>query len=260
MGDDELANSLSGSQKNIVLLGIFDSGVGGFSVYRKIKKITRANCIYYGDCQRAPYGNRKESEIVDFIQDDIQFLQEKGVTHFVNACNSMSVLTTDVVLKKCGVDHKRYIDMIRAFDRQATFPSNAIVLVIATAATIHSGAYQEVLTKKGVVVFDFIYEDLAGAIENNESRETLLVIIERSIKYAQSTMATHIVYGCTHYPLVASLFVEVKEKLGWCGEFVDPAVFVAEEVRSWNLQGEGSFLPYSSKDTPAFIKNVITFL
>jgi glutamate racemase len=48
------------------LLGIFDSGVGGFSVYRKIKEASSVNTLYYGDCERAPYGNREDLEIVEF--------------------------------------------------------------------------------------------------------------------------------------------------------------------------------------------------
>jgi glutamate racemase len=242
------------------LLGIFDSGVGGFSVYKKIRNATRSNCIYYGDCARAPYGNRDEAEIVQFIKDDIVFLQEKGVTHFVNACNSMSVLTTNTLLNECNVRQEKYVDMIRAFDKHAQFPPVAVVLVIATKATIRSGAYQEVLQNKGIEVLTFIYEDLAGAIEANKSREELLQIIERSTTYAKEHHVTHIVYGCTHYPLVERLFNEVKEKVAWDGEFIDPAVYVAQEIKAWNLSGDGSFVPYSSKDTPAFINNVIKFL
>jgi glutamate racemase len=242
------------------LLGIFDSGVGGFSVYKKIRNATRANCIYYGDCMRAPYGNREEAEIIGFIKDDIAFLQDKGATHFVNACNSMSVLTTNTLLDDCNVSQEKYVDMIRAFDMYAEFPPDATVLIIATKATIRSGAYQEVLQNKGIEVLTFIYEDLAGAIEANKSREELLQIIERSTTYAKEHHVTHIVYGCTHYPLVERLFNEVKEKFTWDGEFIDPAVYVAQEIKSWNLSGDGSFVPYSSKDTPAFINNVIKFL
>lgn len=245
---------------NSPLLGIFDSGVGGFSVYKKLKNTTSANCIYYGDCARAPYGNREESEIVSFIKDDIAFLQEKGVTHFVNACNSMSVLTTNQVLKDSGVHPDQYIDMIRAFDAHARFKAHDIVLITATKATITSGAYQDVLTKKAVVYHTFVYEDLAAAIENNATHEALFAIVERSVRYAHELGATHLIYGCTHYPLVDRLFKEVKEVVGWQGEFIDPAAYVAQEVKNWSLKGEGSFLPYSSKDTPAFISNIIKFL
>lgn len=243
-----------------VLLGIFDSGVGGFSVYKKIRNATRANCVYYGDCARAPYGNRDEAEILQFIKDDVRFLQEKGVTHFVNACNSMSVLITNTLLDECTVSLEKYVDMIRAFDKHVQFPIDAVVLVIATKATIRSKAYQEVLQNKGVEVLTFIYEDLAGAIENNTSREVLLQIIERSFTYAKEHDVTHVVFGCTHYPLIERLFIEVKEKVGWQGEFIDPAAYVAQEIKLWNLVGDGSFVPYSSKDTPAFINNVIKFL
>ena len=229
-------------------------------MYKKVRNATRANCIYYGDCARAPYGNRDEEEIISFIKDDIAFLQEKGVTHFVNACNSMSVLTTNSMLDDCRIDIKKYIDMIRAFDAHATFPANSSVLIVATKATIRSGTYQEVLTQKGVTVYTFVYEDLAGAIERNASRDELISQIEKGIIYAKEQNATHIVYGCTHYPLVDRLFHEVKEMVEWQGELIDPAVYVAQEVRSWNLTGDAILIPYSSKDTPAFINNVIKFL
>lgn len=242
------------------ILGIFDSGVGGFTVYKKIKEVTSANCIYYGDCLHAPYGNKDQSEIIQLIKDDITFLQEKDATHFVNACNSMSVITTDILLKECGVSRENYTDMIRAFEKHAQFGEDDKVLVLATEATIRSGVYQEVLEEKGVGVYTYAFKDLAAAIENNVSRDELLQIVERGVQYAKEVEATHIVYGCTHYPLVHRLFVIAQEKLGWEGEFVDPALYVAKEVVKWNLVGEKSFCPYSSKDTAVFIKNVIKFV
>lgn len=241
-------------------IGIFDSGVGGFSVAREVRKITDANIVYYGDCARAPYGNREESEIVSFIRDDIKYLQDMDVTHFVNACNSMSVLTTDALLKECKIKPHQYVDMIRAFTLYANYVKDDVVLVIATKATIRSGVYQEAAMRKGAKVFEYVYKDLALAIETNAKRDELLSIVEKSILYAQEVNATHIVYGCTHYPLIHELFLAAQEKVGWRGTFVDPAVYVAKEVKKWNLQGKRKFYPYSSKDTPAFINNIIKFL
>lgn len=241
-------------------IGIFDSGIGGFSVYKKIKEITTANCVYYGDCLRAPYGNREEEEIVLFIKDDIKFLQEEGATYFVNACNSMSVITTDALLKECGIPHTQYTDMIRSFDKHASCQKEDVVLVLATKATIRSGVYQDVLTKKGVTVFTYVYESLAEKIEKNTREEELYVTIEKGIVYAQEIGATHIVYGCTHYPLVDHLFKIAQKNLVWRGVFVDPAVYVAEAVKLWNLQGSRNFSPHSSKDTPAFIRTMVEML
>lgn len=242
------------------LIGIFDSGVGGFSVYKKVQVATTANVIYYGDCMRAPYGNREEAEIITFIKDDIRFLQEEGATYFVNACNSMSVSTTNELLKECHVNQDNYTDMIRAFEAHAVFHENDTVLILATAATIRSGAYQKILEDKKAIVFTYVFKDLAFAVESNAPQEEILTIIEKGVMYAQEVGATHIVYGCTHYPLVHVLFLEAKERIGWSGEFIDPAVYVAEEVKKWKLVGERKFCPYSSKDTPVFIKNIIQFL
>ena len=245
---------------NSPLLGVFDSGVGGFSVYKRIREVTQANVVYYGDCARAPYGNREESEIREFVKEDIRFLQDENVTHFVNACNSMSVITTNRLLQECSVPEDRYTDMIRAFQRHASFDKEAKVLLVATHATIRSGVYQDVLHKKGVTCFEYEYIDLAGAIERNVQEEELMAIIMEGMKYAQEKKVTHIVYGCTHYPLVHDLFLIAATKVRWKGEYVDPGIYVAEEVRGWNLFGERLFTPHASKDTPAFMKAMIAFL
>jgi glutamate racemase len=195
------------------ILGIFDSGVGGFSVLKEIRKSSNADIVYYGDCARAPYGNRSEEEIVLFIKGGIRFLEEKGVTHFVNACNSMSVVTTHKLLKECGIDSSQYTDMIRAFEAHAELATNEKVLVLATRATIRSGIYQDVITKKGGKVYEYAFTDLAFAIENNASRDELLEIIRRGLMYAKEIEATQILYGCTHYPLIHGLFLVAKEKI-----------------------------------------------
>jgi glutamate racemase len=239
------------------LIGIFDSGVGGFSVYRKVRAVTSSDCIYYGDCARAPYGNREEEEIVQFIKDDIRFLQDENVTHFVNACNSMSVMTTDLILKECHIDPSRYTDMIRSFSKHAVFIPSEKVLVMATFATLRSHVYQEFLVSLGVLVFEYGFKDLAQAIENNASQEEILPMLMDCILYAKEQGVTKIIYGCTHYPLVHDYFMLAKERVMWEGEFIDPAVYVAMEVKGWGLTGDRKFIPYSSKDTPAFIRSVV---
>jgi glutamate racemase len=241
-------------------LGVFDSGVGGFSVLKEIRKSSNADIVYYGDCARAPYGNKSEEEIISCIRDGFIFLEEKKVTHFVNACNSMSTVTTDKLLQDCGIKASCYTDMIRAFDAHATFTTNDRVLVFATTATIRSGIYQHGIEAKGAEAFSCVFKDLAFAIENNSTREELLEIIKKGMMYAKEIEATHIVYGCTHYPLIHGLFLIVKEEVRWSGEFINPALYVEKEVRKWNLQGNRKFYPYTSKDTAVFIKNIVQLL
>jgi glutamate racemase len=229
-------------------LGIFDSGVGGFSVLREVRNATDADILYFGDCARAPYGNRSEDEIVSFIRDILLRLKQKGVTHFISACNSMSVHTTDKVLKECGIEKEKYLDMIDAV-RRTVFPEGASVLIVGTQATIDSGVYQEILRKSDLSFQTSVAKDLAGNIERNDEigiRKNILEII------SSATQASHILYACTHYPLADELFRQEAARQNWKGEFINPAVALTGEVKKWQMRGMRVLTLETSLETDAF--------
>lgn len=232
------------------MLGIFDSGVGGFSVLREVRKVTDADILYFGDCARAPYGNRSETEIISFIKEILTHLRDNQVNHFVSACNSMSVNTTERLLAEVGIPKENYIDMIDAV-KLIPFDRYSKVLIIATSATINSGLYQLILKEKGIMTSTYVPETLAKDIEVGN-----LVVIETSIKKiidtALSSKATHILYACTHYPLVDVQFKAIAHKKEWKGLFVDPSVYVAQLVSSWNLAGTRNLQMETSKETEEF--------
>jgi len=236
------------------LIGIFDSGVGGFTVYDEIQKITQASCLYYGDCARAPYGDRTEKEIVAFVKEILAILISRNCTHFVSACNSMSVHTTDLILAECGIDTNRYVDMIRAFKKYSTIETGSRVVVAATQATIESGEYQAVLKDKGCKVYTYVFPSLAKKIEDGISKRVLKSEITECILLAKFFDATHLVYGCTHYPLVDDVFVACAQEFGWTGTFVNPATCVAIEVGLWDLTGDKSLICETSKETDVFVQ------
>ena len=232
------------------LLGIFDSGVGGFSVLQELRKVTDADILYFGDCARAPYGNRRESEIALFVSEILQQLQSKGVTHFVSACNSMSVNTTEKLLQESGIPKEQYIDMIDAVNL-IPFEHGSHVLILATHTTIASGLYQSILNMKGITVSTHVSSGLAGEIETQDSGAIEISIYE-SIDAAISVGATHILYGCTHYPLVDTHFKTAAETRGWKGLFIDPSIYVAQLVSQWKLVGARDLRIETSKETPLF--------
>jgi glutamate racemase len=232
-------------------VGIFDSGIGGFSVLKEVRGKTEADILYFGDCARAPYGNRSSDEILLFIEEIVSNLKKQEVTHFVSACNSMSVMMTNIMLHDCGIDEVNYVDMIRAFKEYSTFSKGDVVLVVGTQVTIESGAYQETLTEKQIPVREYVFKTLAGLIEREASRDDLYEVIELGILYAKKVGATHLVYGCTHYPLVDEIFKHCAKKNGWSGAFVDPACYVGEAVAKWNLLGaRETFFEASEVTTP----------
>lgn len=234
------------------LLGIFDSGVGGFSVLKEVQKVTSVDTIYFGDCANAPYGNKQESEIVGYIKNILSILKKNGVTHFVSACNSMSVFTTEKLLDEMNIRKDRYIDMVDAM-HEITFKADVHVLIIGTKATIASEVYQNILQEKGVIFSTFSPVHLAGNIESGDIQAVSSDIVD-VLKYADQVKATHILYACTHYPLVDSLFKEETKIKGFSFQYIDPAVYVAYQVKKWNLKGNKQIIYKTSKETDIFKK------
>jgi len=234
------------------LLGIFDSGIGGFSVLKEIRNENDADILYFGDCARAPYGNRDKEEIASFIKEIILYLKSKGVTHFVSACNSMSVLMTEQLLKECEVEEFLYMDMIRAFKKYNDLPVQAKVLLIGTQATINSNEYQSFLKDKVDKVFEYVPSTLAGDIELGISEIELKEIIKPIILIAKEKEVTHVLYGCTHYPLIHNVFQKCADEMNWKGIFVNPAESVAEAIKEWGVLGNRNINFETSKETEAF--------
>jgi glutamate racemase len=234
------------------LLGIFDSGVGGFSVLDEVRKVTDADIVYYGDCAHAPYGNRTSEDIVLLIKSTLVHLRSLGVTHFVSACNSMSVNTTEVLLQEMAIKRSQYIDMIDGV-REILWSDGANVLIIGTTATIRSLVYQTILSDKLVAYKTFSPITLAGAIEESDT-EGIAKSIKEIILFAKEMHATHVLYACTHYPLVDIEFKQKAAELGWAGMFVNPAVYVAQLVSEWKLHGDKQIQFEASLKTRVFKK------
>ncbi len=235
---------------NKTLLGIFDSGVGGFSVLQKVRKETDADIIYFGDCARAPYGDKDEKDIIVLVKEILTSLQTKGATHFISACNSMSVHTTEKVLAEARIPKDRYMDMRDAVAK-ITFPSDVKVLIVGTQATLNSSVYQSILHRKNISHSVFIPHTLAREIEKNDT-EAIAHSVRQIMAAALAADATHIVYACTHYPLVDEVFQEEAKESRWNGKFIDPATQLAEEMQKWNLQGENQTLFETSLETDVF--------
>ncbi len=235
-------------------IGIFDSGVGGFSVLKEIRDKTSADVLYYGDCARAPYGNRSIEEICMFMEEIIHNLKGQEVTHFVSACNSMSVNMTDKILKDCGIDDDKYVDMIRAFKNYSKLPTDSKVVVFGTKATIFSGAYQEVLSGNNIQVEEYIFKTLAGLIEKKEEvdENEIREIVLSGVMYAKEVEATHVLYGCTHYPLIDDIFKKSAKSIDWGGTFIDPAIYVGMAVSDWKLDGRKNTFFEASEVTEEF--------
>lgn len=223
-------------------IGVFDSGIGGLTVLKELVDVIPAEYVYIGDSLRAPYGNKQSDELLEYMKELIGFLQEKKCDVFVNACNSLSSLDTEKLLRDMNIPHKQYVDMVSATQQHLQdIPQSAHVLIYGTVATIQSGAYQNVF--KGLDVTTQSSALLAQAIETGEQ-----IVIDEEIDMLLDTVLekhiTHIFLACTHYPLVLE-YIE-KRCSGLGVTCINPAVYVPDSI-SIEKRGDYSLEIYTTK-------------
>ena len=121
-------------------IGIFDSGVGGLTVCKAIHDMLPCeNLIYFGDTARFPYGTRSQDTIIRYSREIAEYLNSRGVKMIVVACNTSSAVALETLQRECPFP---VIGVIGAGARAACrVQSNGLVGVVATRATVNSGAY-----------------------------------------------------------------------------------------------------------------------
>ncbi|MEB3243128.1 MAG: glutamate racemase [Cyanobacteriota bacterium] len=208
-----------------LLVGLFDSGLGGLTVLRQVHALyPHSHCLYLGDTARVPYGQRSTEEIRAIASEVVQWLRRQGVGVLVMACNTSNALALDVAVAEAGVPVVGLIDSVAAelgSDR---------VGVLATPATAASGAYRRAIQacrpsarvlEVGCPLFVPLIE--AGDLEAPALREAARSYLAPLLEAGVDTL----VLGCTHYPLLRPLLAEL---LPPDVQLVDPALAAAQRL------------------------------
>jgi len=188
------------------MLGVFDSGVGGLSCIKAIKYVLpKEQIIYYGDTARAPYGSRPVSEIIQFATETADFLVGKGAKALAVACNTISCVALPSIQAK--YPNIPVIGIVEpAGEEIARMYKGKKVGIIATEATIKSGAYPAAIEKfgGGVSVFTKATPDFVPYIESGHTSEDEFdPIVRRNLDgFVNDNKLDVIVLGCTHYPFI----------------------------------------------------------
>lgn len=184
-------------------IGIFDSGVGGLTVFKEIAALLpRENLIYLGDTARVPYGTKSVKTVQRYALEAAEFLVDRGVKLLVVACNTASAVALDQLRERFNLP---VIGVIEPGARRACESRNQRIGVIGTEGTINSGRYPEAITRilpdaqiMSVACPLFVPLAEEGWAEHEITRLT-------AIEYLQPLLAAQIdtlVLGCTHYPLL----------------------------------------------------------
>lgn len=215
-------------------IGIFDSGVGGLTVFKEIRELLPAeNLLYFGDTARVPYGGKSVQVIQKFSSEIAHFLELQNVKMIVVACNTASALALSKLKSETTLPVIGVIDPgVRAAIKAA---GTGIVGVIGTRATINSGAYQERVTRlrSSIRVVARACPLLVPIVEENLlDSEIARLTLEMYLGDFKKMGISSLILACTHYPLLKPL---INELFDGQVTLVDSACETAREVKEMLL-------------------------
>lgn len=211
-------------------IGVFDSGVGGLTVVKRIiASLPNESIVYFGDTARVPYGSKSNETVIEYSIQNTKFLLQKNVKAVVVACNTASSIAIEVLKKEFDVP---IIGMIEPGANCALSNSkNKKIGVIGTRATINNKAYRNQLLKlnKEVSVFEkacplFVPLAEEGWIEHRATYE----IAEEYLKDLRQSEIDTLILGCTHYPILSKV---IQEVIGENVKLIDSGIASSEVVR-----------------------------
>ena len=201
-------------------IGIFDSGVGGLTVFSKlVKQLPNENYIYFGDTKNLPYGTKSKDELIKLAKNIFDFYAEQKAKAVIMACNTTSAVTYEVL--KNDYDFIIYPVIQIAAKCISEQPIKKIG-VLSTQATADSHAYRNSIQKynNSIEVFEQGCPGWVQIVENKtfEDKESIQLVKDYLEKITENQV-DKVILGCTHYPYLRNILNKfVDDNL-----FIDPA-------------------------------------
>ena len=241
------------------MIGVFDSGVGGLSVWRElVRQLPHQDIIYLADQAHVPYGSRQLAEVRELSAGVTRFLLAQGASMIVVACNTASAASLHHLRRL--FPEVPFVGMEPAVKPAVERTHNGIVGVIATQATFQGELFASLIKRYAgdVQVLTQICPGLveaveAGALDTPETESLLRECLNPLVKAG----ADQLVLGCTHYPF---LRLTIERIVGTGMAVIDPAPAVARQTRRvlarqelvTGCSGGGRWVFYTSGDAAAF--------
>jgi glutamate racemase len=211
-------------------IGVFDSGVGGLTVVKELMRLLPGEkIVYYGDTARVPYGIKSKPTIVKFSLENILFLLKQDVKTIVVACNTSSSIALPVLKRHFKIP---IIGVIGPGVKEAIYATrNKRIGVIATKATINSGAYERQIKRidPSIKVFNQACPLLVPLVEEGwANQKATYNIADFYLRQLKKANIDTLILGCTHYPLLKNV---LKKVLGSSVRLIDSAKQVAYETK-----------------------------
>lgn len=243
------------------MIGVFDSGVGGLSVWKELVSILPGEkYIYLADSGYCPYGPRSAEYVIERAARISDFFLERGAEMIVVACNTATAAAIDYLRGHYNVP---FVGMEPAVKPAAIRSASGTIGVLATKGTFSGDLYHRTLSKfaSGTKVIEQIGTGLVELVEscNTESAETM-ELLGRYLEPMLEQGADQLVLGCTHYPF---LIKPIKKIVGERMDIVNPAPAIAlhaknllEKIRNGNYSSSGGTEFYTTGDNEEIVERL----
>jgi glutamate racemase len=233
-------------------IGIFDSGVGGTSIFNEILDLLPyENTIYLADSKNAPYGNKTKDDITNLCIKNTELLLAKECKLIVVACNTATTNAISYLRKTYKVP---FIGIEPAIKPASLKTQTKAIGILATKGTLTSALFHETmeLYSKDIMVVESDGEGIVALIEAGKTySKTMVALLKKYTKPMTDANIDYLVLGCTHYPFVIPL---LKEILPSHIKIIDSGLAVAKQTKTI-LENNGLLNSSSAQATNVFYSN-----
>lgn len=241
------------------MIGVYDSGVGGLSVWKELKALMPGeDFTYFSDAAFCPYGPKDPSVIIERADVIARMLIGRGAEMIVVACNTATAAAIGHLRATFDIP---FIGMEPAIKPAALHSESGVVGVLATAGTLKGHLYLDTLAKfaADVTVIEQVGTGLVEAVERCDfDSPQVTALLHKYIDPMIDAGADHIVLGCTHYPFLSETIASIA---GPGVTIVNPAPAVARRacdvlshLRPVRYAGSGSTEFLSSGSTAPLLQ------
>ena len=237
-------------------IGLFDSGFGGLTVLKQVRQLLPyENIAYLGDTARLPYGSKSPQTIIQYAEENAQFLLEKQIKLLLVACHTACSHSFEILRQKLPIPLIGVIEPGFKLLAQATRTKR--VAVLGTASTIGSGVYQKLFSAQfpQIRLYPTACPLFVPLIEEGYSGHLAAEWIAKDyLSHLEKEGIDAALLACTHYPLMRAI---IQKTLGAHVQLIEPAQAVAEEAASvlgrlnlLNTNCEPASLEFYASDDP----------
>lgn len=239
-------------------IGVFDSGVGGLSILKELKKLLpKENYIFFADQKHVPYGNKTKKELEELTDKILSFFVSENVKVVIIACNTATVYAIDYLRKKYSFPIIETVPVIKTI---ANITKTKKTAVFSTPATAKSPYLSSLIKKfaKDTIIYKIGGSKLEDLVElGNLKNPEIEIVLKECLMPLKKKNVDAIALGCTHYPFLRDKIVRI---MGKNVKIVDSGGAVAKRTKEvlknekllGNIRSKDSF--YTTGDKNKFKK------